>query len=162
MARTHSGAILGNGWYCGGWQHWQSKLKAIYGTEPLLRAQLDIEFADGSRQTVVSDASWRGTTDGPLQFAGIYKGASYDARKEMPGWDSPPFDDVKWSAVTAPQAGDDFKVGQLVWQRGNPIRATQELKPLVDHRAQARRLCLRVCSEHGRLLPLHVAWKGRR
>ena len=123
-------AILGNGWYCGGWQHWQKQLKAIYGTEPFLLAQLEIEFADGSRQTIVSDGSWRGTTDGPLRFAGIYEGETYDARREMPDWDAPGFDDAKWSAVTARQAGDEFKVGQPVWQRGEPIRAAQELKPV--------------------------------
>lgn len=122
------GAILGNGWYCGGWQHWQRELQAIYGTEPFLLAQLEIEFGDGSRQTIVSDSSWRGTTDGPLQFAGIFEGTTYDARKEMPGWDGPGFNDSKW--VPAQAGGAELKVGKLVWQRGEPIRAIQELKPV--------------------------------
>ena len=120
-------AILGNGWYCGGWQYWQSRLKAIYGTEPFLLAQLEVEFTDGSRQTISSDDSWRGITDGPLQFAGIYEGATYDARKEMPGWDGSKFDDSKWSAVSRHQSGDALRIGQLVWQRSEPIRTTQEL-----------------------------------
>jgi alpha-L-rhamnosidase len=123
-------AILGNGWYSGGWQHWDPKLEVNYGTEPFLLAQLEIEFTDRSRQMIVSDDNWRGTTDGPLQFAGIYEGVTYDARLEMPGWDAPGFNDAKWSAVTTHQAGDDFKVGRLVWQRNEPIRAAQELKPV--------------------------------
>jgi alpha-L-rhamnosidase len=118
-------AVLGNGWYCGGWQFWQDKLKAIYGTEPYLLVQLEIESADGSRQTIESDGSWRGTTDGPLQFAGIYEGVTYDARKEMPGWDAPGFDDAKWKK--AQSAAADLRIGQLVWQRDEPIRVTQEL-----------------------------------
>ncbi len=122
-------AVLGNGWYCGGWQKWRSKLESIYGTEPFLLAQLEVELADGSRRTIVTDSSWRGTTDGPLRFAGIYEGATYDARKELPGWDGPKFDDAKWSAVAVHQPDENFKVGRLVWQRGNPIRATQEIKP---------------------------------
>lgn len=122
-------AVVGNGWYCGGWQHWQPKLKAIYGTEPYFLAQLEIEFTDGTRQTIVSDESWRGTTDGPLQFAGIYEGATYDARKEIPGWDAPGFDDRKWTAAQARQSAD-LKAGKLVWQRGQPIKALQELKPV--------------------------------
>ena len=79
MVRSDSntiGVILGNGWYSGGWQQWKDKLRAIYGKEPLLLAQLEIEFIDGSRQTIVSDESWRGTADGPLQFAGIYEGVT--------------------------------------------------------------------------------------
>ncbi len=133
MVRTGSNAIaalLGNGWYCGGWQHWKDKLKAIYGTEPLFLTQLEIEFADGSHQTIVSDESWKGIVDGPLQFAGIYEGATYDARKELTGWDSSEFNDLKWTAVTTPRAGIDFKVGKLVGQRGEPIRITHELKPI--------------------------------
>ena len=123
-------ALVGNGWYCGGWQHWKKALKAIYGAEPLLLAQLELEFEDGTRQTIASEGSWRGTTEGPLQFAGIYEGATYDARTEMPGWDGVAFDDARWSAVATHQAGDGLKVGQLVWQRGEPIRAMQELKPV--------------------------------
>ncbi len=124
------GAILGNGWYSGGWQKWKQKLSAIYGSEPLFLAQLEIEFTDGARQIIVTDSSWRGIVDGPLQFAGIYEGVTYDAGKEFPGWDTPIFNDSKWSVVTTPQAGKDFKVGNLVAQRGNPIRATQQIKPV--------------------------------
>lgn len=124
------GAILGNGWYSGGWQKWKAKLSAIYGSEPLFLAQLEIECADGSRQIIVTDSSWRGIANGPLQFAGIYEGATYDARKEFPGWDTPVFDDSKWAAVTTPQANKDFKVGKLAAQRGNPIRITREIKPV--------------------------------
>jgi len=121
-------AVVGNGWFCGGWQHWQGKLKAIYGSEPFFLTQLEIEFTDGSRQTVVTDESWHGMTDGPLQFTGIYEGVTHDARKEMPGWDSPGFDDSNWAGVR-PQ-GDDLKVGKLVWQRGEPIRELEEVKPV--------------------------------
>ena len=122
------GAILGNGWYCGGWQHWKDSLKAIYGKEPLFLAQLEIEFADGSHETLNSGESWHGTAQGPLQFAGIYEGVTYDARKEFKGWDTPDFDDSKWSLVSTPFPGIDFKVGKLVSQRGEPIRITQEIK----------------------------------
>jgi len=124
--RNAMGVILGNGWYCGNWQHWQAKLKPIYGDQPYAKVQLEIESADGSVQTVVSDGSWRGTTNGPLRMSGIYEGETYDARQDMPGWDTASFDDMAWRAVTVatPMAG------ALVWQRGEPIRATQELKPV--------------------------------
>jgi len=75
---------------------WGKTLNAIYGKDPSLLAQLDVEYEDGRKETVVTDASWRGTTDGPVRFAGIYEGEIYDARREMPGWDAPGFDDATW------------------------------------------------------------------
>jgi alpha-L-rhamnosidase len=121
-------AKLGNGWYSGAWQFWGGGIKAIYGPEPYFLAQLEIEFEDGGRQTVITDERWRGTTEGPLQFAGIYEGATYDARAEMPGWDAPGFDDAGWIAVKHPEEGR--KIGNLVWQRSEPIRVTRELTPV--------------------------------
>ena len=121
-------ATLGNGWYCGGWQNWQPELKSMFGTEPYFLAQLEIERADGTRQRVVTDATWRGTVDGPLRFAGIYEGSTYDATKELPGWDSPDYNDAAWAP--AQPAPTDLKVGQLVWQRNEPIRRTREIKPV--------------------------------
>ncbi len=119
------GAVIGNGWYCGGWQQWESALRAIYGSEPYLLAQLEVEYADGSKRTIATDASWQATTSGPLRFAGIYEGATYDARREMPGWDSPGFNAKSWKpALPAPK---NVKVGKLVWQRSEPIRVTAEL-----------------------------------
>ena len=121
-------ATLGNGWYCGGWQHWGPQLKSMYGTEPYFLAQVEIERADGTRQRVVTDASWRGTVDGPLRFAGIYEGSTYDATKEMPGWDNPDYDDQSWAP--AQRAAINLQVGRLVWQRNEPIRRTREIKPV--------------------------------
>ena len=124
------GVILGNGWYSGGWQKWKGKLEAIYGKEPLLLAQLDVEYTNGEHQIIGTDGTWEGTANGPLQFAGIYEGVTYDARKESSGWDKPGFKSSQWNPVSLPQPGIDFKIGKLVGQRGNPIRITQEIKPV--------------------------------
>ena len=126
--RNALGAVLANGWYSGGWQHWGPQLAAIYGQEPFLLAQLEIEHADGTVQEVVTDESWHATTDGPRRFAGIYEGETYDATKEMPGWDMPGFGESKWQGVKQAPAGTP--IGKLVWQRDQPIRVTQELKPV--------------------------------
>lgn len=122
------GALLGNGWYCGGWMCWQRQLKPIYGKDPSLLAQLELEYADGSTQTVATDEAWRGTADGPIRFSGIFEGEIYDARREMPGWDQPGFSALGWKPVVV--RGDHLKVGQLVWQRSEPIRKTQEITPV--------------------------------
>ncbi len=129
------GAILGNGWYCGGWMFWGKTLRPIYGKDPSLLAQLDIEYEDGSKEVVATDESWRGTTDGPVRFAGIFEGEIYDARKEMPGWDVPGFDDLKWSPVAVRVQKEkpeqlDFQVGKLMAQRSDSIRKEMEIKPI--------------------------------
>ncbi len=120
------GAILGNGWYCGDWQKWQAKLSPIYGIQPYLLAQLEIERDDGSLQVVATDGSWRVTDAGPMRFSGIFEGETYDARLEMPGWDTATFADLAWQPATVATP----TVGALVWQRSEPIRVTQEITPI--------------------------------
>ncbi len=77
------GAVLGDGWYGGyvGFGH----RRDLYGDRPQLLAQLVIEYADGSRRTVVSDGSWRGAT-GPLLHSDFLQGEAYDARRAPSGW----------------------------------------------------------------------------
>jgi alpha-L-rhamnosidase len=86
-------ALLGEGWFAG-------RLMAVgrfaYGRHPSFLLQLEVEFADGQTQTIVTDGSWRCTTDGPIRTAGIYDGEVYEARKEMAGWDAPGFDASSW------------------------------------------------------------------
>lgn len=58
---------LADGWYrgsCGAWG-----LRNQYGTETKLLIQLEMEYADGSRETVLSDESWAWSNDGPIRFA---------------------------------------------------------------------------------------------
>lgn len=128
------GVILGNGWYSGGFSGW-GKLKRYYGKEPSLLAQLDVEYEGGSRDTLATDGSWRGTTDGPVRYAGIIEGEIYDARKEMSGWDTPGFDDKAWKqvAVRVQKADPEplgFKVGKLIRQRSEGIAKQMEITPV--------------------------------
>ncbi|MGA2863187.1 MAG: family 78 glycoside hydrolase catalytic domain [Verrucomicrobiota bacterium] len=117
------GAVVGEGWYAGRLMVVGAK---AYGSFPRLLVQTEIELGDGQVQTVVSDSSWRSTIEGPIRSAGIYDGEVYDARREMPGWDAPGFDDSAWRPVTALDLGS----AQLVWQRNEPIRVVEELKPV--------------------------------
>ena len=45
------GAILGNGWYCGLWQHWPPRA-GIWGDRPWLLAQLEIEDTQGNVRVI--------------------------------------------------------------------------------------------------------------
>jgi alpha-L-rhamnosidase len=49
-------------------------------------AQLEIEYTDGSRATIVTDKSWR-VAEGPIQQADLLMVEFYDARKEDPEWE---------------------------------------------------------------------------
>ncbi len=45
-----------------------------YGKTPAVMAQLEIEYADGSRERIVTDASWKVSGAGPIQEADFLMG----------------------------------------------------------------------------------------
>ena len=116
-------ALLGEGWYAG---RLMLTGRFPYGTQPRFLLQLEIERADGTRQRVVTDDSWRTTGDGPIRAAGIYDGETYDARREQPGWDRPGFDDAAWARAEA----FELDSRELVWLRNEPIRVVREMNPI--------------------------------
>jgi alpha-L-rhamnosidase len=117
------GAILGNGWWSGG-LGWKGADQYSEGDLRLL-AQLVIEYADGTRETIPTDESWQAHPS-PITRNTYYHGESYDARLEMPGWDAPGFDAGKWwktAFLNEPPV-------QLVAQRDETIQVTQEIPPM--------------------------------
>jgi len=115
------GAVLGDGWYAG---HVGLGGRNRYGPYPLFLCQLEVEYADGTTETLVTDEAWR-ASHGPILASDLLMGETYDARSELPGWDAPGFDDSSWSAVTVGSAPGV----RLVAQMAPPVRRTQELKP---------------------------------
>ena len=124
------GAMLGDGWYAGrvGISHIvkDGPVRHLYGERPRLLVQLEVELADGRTQIVVTDGTWKDTTDGPIRKADILDGEVYDARREMPGWDTAGFDDAAWRPVDVL----DKAKGRLVAQPNEPIRVTKEVRPV--------------------------------
>ncbi|MGD9555729.1 MAG: family 78 glycoside hydrolase catalytic domain [Mangrovibacterium sp.] len=117
------GIILADGWYRG-YLCWQGK-RNFYGDRLALLFQLKLVYEDGSEELVISDKSWKFTT-GPLLQSDLYNGEIYDARLEMPGWDSPGFDDSSWRAVHPADYGYD----NLVPSEGTPVCVTERIKPV--------------------------------
>ncbi|KAA3661741.1 MAG: alpha-L-rhamnosidase, partial [Calditrichaeota bacterium] len=117
------GVTLGDGWYRGrlAWD----KNRNIYGEKLTLLAQMQVEYADGSVQTIGSDASWKATT-GPILFSDIYDGEYYDARVEKKDWTKAGFDDTDWSGVQIIEHDKSI----LIAPQGPPVRRTVELKPI--------------------------------
>ncbi len=120
--RNAIGAILHSEWYSGYQGGWGRRNK--FGRGPRLLVQLEIEYADGERQLIVSDETWKATY-GPILEADNYMGETYDARREINGWDEPWFDDGNWKEVVAEDVKDiDLR---LTYHPGEPIRKTMEL-----------------------------------
>jgi alpha-L-rhamnosidase len=118
------GVILGNGRFYG--PRLQEGLQFTRFGYPKLLLQLEVEYADGTKTTVVSDESWRLTTEGPIRANNEYDGEEYDARMEMPGWDRAGFDDTKWKqAETVHPPG-----GALRAQMIEPMQVTQIVHPV--------------------------------
>src|SRR5262249_17776277 len=64
------GLWIGEGWY--------ANRAAI--------VQLNVEYANGERAEVVSDASWK-SSPGPIVSDSVYNGETFDTRAEQTGWD---------------------------------------------------------------------------
>jgi alpha-L-rhamnosidase len=119
------GAILGRGWYdVADLATWGFD-KASWRGPQRLRLVLDVEYTDGSSETVVSDKAWK-TATGPILRDGIYTGEIYDSRQELPGWDRAGYHDAAWKPAAAlPSPG-----GKLAALRCPPIAVTQTLVPI--------------------------------
>lgn len=118
-------AHLAAGWYSG--KVGLVPTRRAYGEVPQLLVHLELQNQDGQKQVVASDGSWRRFSDGPIRSADIYDGETYDARKEVRGWDRPGYDDTSWKAA---QVTTDKNAVELSWQRNDAIRAAQEVRPV--------------------------------
>jgi len=91
-------ALLGDGWYGSGLT-WAGM--HFFPPPDRFVAQLELDYTDGSHETVVTDDSWKAAAS-PIVRSDIYAGEVYDARLEQEGWKKPGFDASKWGpAVVA-------------------------------------------------------------
>ncbi|GAA3090035.1 family 78 glycoside hydrolase catalytic domain [Kribbella aluminosa] len=93
--------------------------------DPRLVARLVIEYDDGRVAEVGTDEAWR-ITGGPTLSDSLYTGETYDARRALPGWDAPGFDDSSWSAAAVVEAPK----GKLTAQAHEPIRVIETVEPV--------------------------------
>jgi alpha-L-rhamnosidase len=120
------GAILGDGWYAGFVGFDPKRRGAHYDARPRLLMQLNVEYEDGTKESIASDGSWRCST-GPILYSDLLVGESYDARQEIPGWAEPGFDDSEWYGVGVEDLGDAL----LVAQPDEGLRVTEEVEAKV-------------------------------
>lgn len=117
------GAVLGNGFFSTPGRGFGQRHSG-HGP-PRLLMQLEIEFADGSHRTVVTDESWKWSRGG-ITLNDIWLGYTEDQRLAKEEWDRPGYADSNWQAVAAaPSVG-----GMMHTPVGPPIRVLGEMKPL--------------------------------
>ena len=117
------GIILGNGWYnfqpVASWGYDTAKWRA----RPTFCLDLRITYTDGTVDTIKSGTDWKATSTGPIISNNIYTGEHYDARLEMPGWDTATFDDSKWQSPITTSAPSNNIVSQAL----RPIRQVEQV-----------------------------------
>jgi len=119
------GVILGTGWYnfhtAAAWDFDSAPWRA----PPSLKAQVVINYEDGTTETIATDRSWK-TRTGPIVFDGIHNGETYDARLALGDWVNPAADTTGWepsSEVVGP-------AGTLRSRLMPPIRHVRTLDPV--------------------------------
>ncbi len=121
------GIIVGNGFHYNNRERYR-KLIIAYGF-PRMICKLQLNYADGTSETVVTDESWK-TARSPITYAGIYGGEDYDARMEQDAWDMPVFNDENWkyARLVAPPAG------ALEVDINHPVKVMEKFVPITVER----------------------------
>jgi alpha-L-rhamnosidase len=118
------GVNIGSGWYRTNLA-WNNN-RNIYGKKIGLLEQLEIIYADGSRETIISDGSWKTSDQGPVRSSEIYNGEVYDTRKEMEGWDEPGYDDHAWPKVIE----NNYPKNNLIATYNEPVTMHETFEPI--------------------------------
>jgi alpha-L-rhamnosidase len=115
------GAILGDGWYRG---NCAFDGQDYYGTTTRLLAQLYL-FYGNSNQVIFSDSSWLAGF-GPIVQCDNEAGETYDARREVTGWDTPGFTNASWTPATT-----GAEISPIIQAApAEPIRTNQAFAPV--------------------------------
>ncbi|MEI7534176.1 MAG: alpha-L-rhamnosidase N-terminal domain-containing protein [Verrucomicrobiae bacterium] len=116
------GATLGNGFFSTP-RHGFGARHGGHGS-PRVLIQAEIEYADGTRETVISDGTWKWSRS-EIVDNDTFAAYTEDRRLAKPGWERPSYDDSGW----LPVAISSSLGGKLVSPIGPPIRVAGELKP---------------------------------
>jgi len=96
------GVVVGDGWYASAYG-WRMERYGFGPAPRRLRAQLRLDYADGTHDWVVTGPDWR-IGNSPVLKSDIYNGETFDARLRTPGWDAPGFDGARWAPVKVGEA----------------------------------------------------------
>ena len=134
--------MLGDGWYNQG-KVWGPGFS--YG-KPILFAQMEITYKDGSTLTVATDETWE-WTPGPILSSNIYAGEVYDANKEIKGW---AVADTQLEGWKPARIASGVIPQRLEPQLIEPIRMQEVIDPVDLWQSPLRKLDLRFRRQCGR------------
>lgn len=93
------GVILGNGWYN---QRERKAEGSLWYGSPRMILQLNIEYTDGSSESIVSDTSWD-CSSSEITFNNIFYGEVVDGRLVRDGWDTHNYNTEGWEKAISVQ-----------------------------------------------------------
>src|SRR5690606_1074785 len=114
---------LGDGWYSGyiGW----NLDRDHYGDQAQLLVQLELEYTDGTKETVASDQTWQATSSATIE-QDFLMGEGFDARLHQENWNTPNHASQKGEPVDlAPPAKAPLQAFPA-----DPVRAYEKRKPV--------------------------------
>jgi alpha-L-rhamnosidase len=120
---TVLGISLGNGWSRGrlGW----NGNRALYGDRLAVIAQLEVAYADGHRQLVITDETWRAGPSATLAND-LYDGQTIDARLADGTWMHAGAAPPGWGSVETLE----FDTSRLTPYIGPPVVRHETLRPV--------------------------------
>ncbi|PYH93977.1 hypothetical protein BO71DRAFT_380335 [Aspergillus ellipticus CBS 707.79] len=137
------GAHVGNGFYAGDqgddrffWPMYEDNTYVRYGNELCFFSELHLFFADGTRQTLISDPSWR-VRKSATTLANIYASETHDRRLYPTNWDAPGFDDTTWTPakpLTGPR-------GHIYYQTQPPVVLHETFHPTKQYTPTPGTVC---------------------
>lgn len=147
---TAIGVILGNGRYFPMRANKPHKIPN-FGL-PTCRLNIFVEYADGSKQRLSTDESWRVTSNGPIRSNNEYDGEVYDARMELGDWTMPGYDDSSWKKAERSATPYGTLRGQ----------ATPNMRPdTLGNPVETKRMGDKVVLDFGENMAGHVAFRPK-
>lgn len=118
--------ILGNGGFNEQrMSNWGSTF-ATWRRRPKMMCEIHIAYEDGSKEIVISDETWKTSTESPFIFNNLYVGDYYDNRVNNTAWKAVSFNDSNWekaSLTTSPSPIlEKFQMP--------PVRVHRQIKPV--------------------------------
>lgn len=114
------GAVLGEGWWTGQMTY-EAANSNYFGDQPALMAMLQVTYADGTTDTIITDENWKYYGDGPVRSASFFQGERYDATKEVANWNTTDFDDAGWAAAAVVPTRPAMANPKLIARNDTPV-----------------------------------------
>ncbi len=118
---------VGNGWYRG--RLGFTGMRALYGRDLGVIAQLEVTYADGHRQVVGTDESWA-VCGSDVLADDLYDGQTVDARRRTADWYAFGVEEPPMDRRQLPTRVLAFDTGLLAPYLGPPARRQDVLRPV--------------------------------